>query len=374
MVQRSLAPPGGGNGVAAWMVHALADWVDVATLTLQPWAVDATNEYYGTAIPANIPRLTASAVWRPVAALPEDMLTRLRMCAVLGHARTLASRYDLMITADNFGAFPAAGIQYAHFPALLQPSPARWPGVVNAYFAVCNRLLGAPWTDAIRNATLANSQWTADGLSRLGEVQAEVLYPPVPDPGPGLAWQQRDAAFLCVGRFTPIKRIEVAISIVDAVRRSSMPDARLIVVGSSVDVRYVAHLRRLASRRSWIEFRENISRADLYALMGRTRFGLQPMIGEHFGMATAEMTRAGCLVFAHDSGGTPEVLQHESSLLWSSEQDAIDRIAAVDPAALQPRLRDYAARFLAGQFVSRFRAIVSRYVNRLNSGSPINSW
>ena len=33
--------------------------------------------------------------------------------------------------------------------------------------------------------------------------------------------------------------------------------------------------------------------------MGRSRYGIQAMENEHFGMATAEMTRAGCLVFAH---------------------------------------------------------------------------
>jgi glycosyltransferase involved in cell wall biosynthesis len=373
LVQRSLSPPGGGNGVAAWMVHALANWADVTTLTLEPWSVEDTNAFYGTAIPPGIARLTASRVWRPVASLPDDVLTRLRMCAVLGHARTLASQFDVMISADNFAAFAGAGMQYVHFPARLQPEPARLAPLVHLYFALCNRVLGAPWGDAVRNATLANSEWTARGLEALGEVTADVLYPPVIDPGPGLPWDERDNTFLCIGRFTPGKRIDVAISIVEAVRRSVMPDARLVVVGSAVDRRHTRDLHAIAAGRPWIEFREDLSRAALHALMGRSRYGLQPMIAEHFGMATAEMTRAGCLVFAHNSGGTPEVLDGETSLLWSSEQDAVERIAAANPRALQPRLRDRASMFLSDVFVERFRDLVSRYVSRLNSGSAINS-
>ncbi len=373
VVQRSLSPPGGGNGVAAWMVHALAGWCEVTTLTLSPWSVDGTNAFYGTAIPHNVPQLTAPWHWRPLAARGDDRLTRLRMCAVLGEARRIASRFDLMVTADNFAAFNAPGIQYVHFPALLQPPPAKWPRLVNGYFALCDRILGAPWRDATRNLTLANSRWTANGLAALGECTADVLYPPVLDPGPGLPWEHRDNSFLCVGRFVPVKRIEVAIAIVDAVRRRAMPDATLVIVGSIVDRSYKHHLRMLAGGRTWIEFREDVTRESLHSLMGRARYGLQPMIGEHFGMATAEMTRAGCLVFAHDSGGTPEVLDRESSLLWSTEAEAVDRITSADPSALQPRLRERARMFLAETFVTQFRATVERYVSRLNSGSAISS-
>lgn len=373
-VQRSLAPPGGGNGVAAWMVHALSGWADVTTLTLAPWSPAETNAFYGTAIPTEIPRVTAAATWRPIASMPEHIFTRLRMSAVLGRARSLASQYDLMITADNFASFQKPGLQYVHFPARLQPEPATLAPLVAIYFGLCDRVLGAPWTDATRNATLANSQWTARGLAALGEITtAEVLYPPVVDPGPGLPWRQRDNSFLCVGRFSTQKRIEVAMSIVDTVRQRAIPDARLIIIGSAVDRRYSDRLRRLADGRAWIAFREDLSRTELLEVMRHSRYGIQPMIGEHFGMAAAEMTRAGCLVFAHNSGGTPEVLDNEAALLWSSESEACDRIASVDPDALQPRLRDHAGVFLSDVFVRRFRELVSGYVSRLKSGSASNS-
>jgi glycosyltransferase involved in cell wall biosynthesis len=253
-----------------------------------------------------------------------------------------------------------------HFPARLQPPPARLAAFVNPYFFLCNRVLGAEWRDASRNLTLANSRWTADGIEQLGEVAPPlVLYPPVLDPGAGLPWSERADTFLCVGRFHASKRIELAISTVGRVRSRALPHARLVIVGTPIDADYTARIRRAIGGESWIEVREDLSRLELNALMGQSRFGIQAMVGEHFGMATAEMTRAGCLVFAHQSGGTPEVLRHEAALLWSTEEEAVQRIVdavGAPPertAALRGRLHSHAAQFSTEMFVDRFRTIVA---------------
>jgi len=283
------------------------------------------------------------------------------MCTVLRYARRLASSYDLLISGDNYAAFARPGIQYVHFPADLQPEPARMKPIVDVYFRLCDRLLGAPWTDAAKNVTLANSQWTANGLERLGEMSKPiVLYPPVIDPGPGLPWDRRDDVFLCVGRFHGSKRIETAISIVQKIRSRVLPYARLVIVGSPVDTEYTTRIHGIAARAGdWIEFRENLSRHELNALMGRSRYGVQAMENEHFGMAAAEMTRAGCLVFAHRSGGSPEVLNSEDGLLWTSEDEAVDKFERLDVEGLRSRLREHARSFSTARFVDQFRDIVA---------------
>jgi glycosyltransferase involved in cell wall biosynthesis len=344
------------------MVHALAQRHVVHTLTASDWSPGETNTFYGTAIDAAaVQRHVIPAPWRWLAGLPEDRLTRLRLCSVLHQARAIASQYDLLICADHFAVFPRPGIQYVYFPAKLQPPAARLKPLVDVYYALCDRLLGAPWTDAIRNTTVVTSQWTVDGLKRLGEVlDAMVLYPPVVDPGVGLPWQERDNTFLCVGRFVPSKRIDTSIAIVTRVRAGAIPNARLVVVGSAVDSAYHQRIREEAGREgTWIEFREDLSRSELNALMRRSRYGIQAMKDEHFGMATAEMAAAGCLVFAHDSGGSPEVLNHERELLWTTEDDAVEKISAINSAAaLALRLRAHARTFSTDAFVERFLGIV----------------
>lgn len=369
IVQRSLKPPGGGNAVAAWIVHALSGTHEVATLTEQPWSAADTNAFYGTAISAaDVARHLVPCQWRWLAGLREARLTRLRSASVYGASRRLADRYDLMITAEYYAVFARPGIQYVQFPAPLRPVPERLRPIVNVYFAICERVLGGRWTDAAHNTTLANSHWTADGIRRGGELPSPIVcYPPVLDPGAGAPWADRHDTFLCLGRFDASKRIEMSIAIVRAARARALPNARLVIVGSPVDPEYAASLRRLAGGESWIEFREDLSRAVLDALMGRSRYGIQAMVDEHFGMATAEMTRAGCLVFAHRSGGTPEVLNHEGALLWTTAAEAAARIAhlAVQPPeqieALRSRLLENAAQFSVESFIERFKAIVDRF-------------
>jgi glycosyltransferase involved in cell wall biosynthesis len=361
IVQRSLSPPGGGNAVAAWMIHALAAGHDVSTITASGWSTSETNAFYGTAIPDGITKHVVPAPWRWLSGLPEDRLVRLRMSSVLRYARPLAAAHDVLITADNFAAFAKPGIQYVHFPAGLQPRPARWPAVVNAYFAFCDSLAGARWSGAAANLTLANSRWTARGL---GDVATPtVLYPPVVDPGAGLPWSRREDTFLCIGRFHGSKRIETAISIVSKVRAVTMPQPRLIIVGSAVDREYTSRLHRLAAEHgNWIEFREDLPRLELNRLMGRSRYGIQAMENEHFGMATAEMTRAGCVVFGHRSGGTPEVLNEEAELLWQSEADAVEKIVRPKPTEhIRARLKQHSSQFSTENFVKQVQEIVGAF-------------
>jgi glycosyltransferase involved in cell wall biosynthesis len=350
------------------MLHALAARHQVDTLTAKPWSAAETNAFYGTTIDdRGIGTHLVPAPWAWLSNLDDDRLTRLRFSSVFRYARQRATQYDLVISADGFAPYGVPGIQYVHFPALLKPRPARLAALVVPYFAFCERVLAGDWADAVGNVTLVNSHWTGRQLHALGEVTAStVLYPPVIDPG-HLAWESRDDVFLCIGRFHPTKRIETAISIVARARAQSHPNARLAIVGSAVDRQYTQRIKALAAGHAWIEFHEDLSRDVLNALLRRSRYGIQAMVGEHFGMATAEMTRAGCLVFAHDSGGTPEVLDHEPALVWSSEDEAVARIRALEPRRIGARLRERAQRFSTEAFVESFLQIV----DRATSGSGI---
>jgi len=229
--------------------------------------------------------------------------------------------------------------------------------------------------------TLANSEWTAAELSRLEHVRAaRVLYPPVVDPGAGLPWEQRSNTFLCVGRFHGSKRIERAMTIVQRLRAHALPDARLAIIGSAVDPDYTKRLFRFAARdRDWIEFHQDLSRDELNRWMGRSRFGIQAMEHEHFGMATAEMLRAGCVVFPHRSGGSIEVVGHDERLLWNNEDEAVTRIAAVarDAAArdeIRWHLQHQARRFSPERFAAETLAIVeSAYASVRKDSSAISA-
>ena len=81
------------------------------------------------------------------------------------------------------------------------------------------------------------------------------------------------------------------------------------------------------------------------------------------------MTRAGCVVFPHASGGSVEVVDGDSRLLWRTEDDAVARIGGVarDPAtrdAIRRRLRQHSARFSTERFVDQFLGIVEESQRR----------
>ena len=88
-------------------------------------------------------------------------------------------------------------------------------------------------------------------------------------------------------------------------------------------------------RSSWATLHEDISRGESAELAARQRYGMHAFKNEHFGMAVAEMVRAGCIPFVHNSGGPPEIVGNDRRLIYESEEDAAQKIMRVlgDPAA-----------------------------------------
>ena len=81
------------------------------------------------------------------------------------------------------------------------------------------------------------------------------------------------------------------------------------------------------------------------------------------------MTRAGCVVFAHASGGSVEVVENDARLLWRTEDDAVALIAAVARDStvrdeIRARLRRHSATFSSERFVAQFNAIVDDWERR----------
>ena len=76
---------------------------------------------------------------------------------------------------------------------------------------------------------------------------------------------------------------------------------------------------------SWARAHLDLSREDLVTLMSRNRYGIHGMVGEHFGIAVAELVQAGCVTFVHDVGGPVEIVGPHSSLLYTSEPDGVEK-------------------------------------------------
>ena len=90
---------------------------------------------------------------------------------------------------------------------------------------------------------------------------------------------------------------------------------------------------------------------------------------EHFGIAVAELQRAGCIPFVHNSGGPPEIIGDDPRLTFQDPQEAAQKIAAVLASCeLQGALRTWVERrrelFSAERFSKELRAVAADFVRQ----------
>lgn len=351
----NLKEAGGGCVVSAWTAQALVD--DGYRLALYTWespGLATIDRDCGTSL-SDHPRVTvheAPAWMRRWIARPPLPLALLRRMLLERWLRGIVARDDpdLVVATANETDLGRPAVQYLHYPWGYWPRPdveLRWfhlAPLVRLYRGAARLVGGFSAAGMAANTTLANSAWTADLYRRLYGLPVEVLYPPVPVPGKGLAWHEREDIVLAVGRIDPCKRLVEAVDIVRRLRQAGH-DLRLVICGRPFDPAYVGEVTRaVAEAGPWAELQLDLDREALVALMARARYGLHTMIDEHFGIAVAEMVRMGCLTFVHDSGGARDIVA-DPRLCYATEEQAVARIAACrDDPSLGADLRQHLTR------------------------------
>jgi glycosyltransferase involved in cell wall biosynthesis len=376
IVQPSLQPPGGGNGVAAWMLQALCQVHRVTVLSWTPVDVEPINRFFGTSLrPSHFDRIVLPRTWATLLDAAPLPLALVRSALLMRYTRRFSDAFDVLVGVHNEVDYGRRGIQYIHYPAYLRPRPAvdfrwyhRFAPLTESYYRVADALGGFSLARMKNNLTLTNSHWTAARVRQLLGIDAEVLYPPVTRPRDSASWNERRDRFLAIGRLSPEKEFERIIAILSRAREAA-PSITLTIVGTwdRKSEPYYIRLRALAEREgSWIEFRRNLARDELATLMCQSRYGIHGMREEHFGMAPAEMVAAGMVVWVPSGGGQTEIVGDETALQYDSDQAAVDRIVGVlGSRAEQDRLRahlaDRALLFGTDRFVVEVRRIVDTF-------------
>jgi glycosyltransferase involved in cell wall biosynthesis len=366
---------GGGNAVAAWTLQALREHCDLSLATLQPLDYEAINRSWGTSLregdfrvhlaPARYLCLLRS--FPTPGALLEACLT-VRLAQNLDRLR----HYDVLWSTQNEMDFGRRGIHYVHHPWVYLPRPKdelRWyhyvPGSLHLYRQLCRRISRGTNAGLRRNLSIANSTFIAYRIRQVHGVDSVIVFPPVTSDFPDTSWEHRESALVAVGRLNGCKRWEMAVQIVEELRRRGY-DLALTLIGHRDDAEYERRLQQLAATRPWFRLRLNLTRDELKIALVSHRYGIHTMENEHFGMGPAEIVRAGCLLFAHNSGGPVEIVRGESRLLFDDVTDAADKIERViSNAALETELRTgLEARrtlFTAETFCAALREIVDRF-------------
>ncbi len=366
LLQPGLGPPGGGECVAAWAVQGLRERFELTVLTADPVDLAAVNRHYGTDLrDGDFRHLRVPGGAHTLLRRMPLRMAMLRLALFQRAAREVIEREqpDAVVGCFNEMDVGRRALQYIHYPALLEPRPEadlRWYHIgvlVALYRGLAWRIAGISRTRAIANEAVANSAFVADLYAEAHGVKPDVVYPPVPGGFPDVPWSRREPRFVIAGRVAPEKRVEVAIRVLERVRAAGHP-VTLHVVGPSDGRAYGRSLAPLYARHAgWVRCEGPLSREAMARFFAESRFGIHAMEGEHFGIAVAEMQRAGCVVFAPERGGPAEILGADSRLLYRNEAEAASRITRVlaDPA-LQERMHreslERARRFGTQRFMS----------------------
>jgi glycosyltransferase involved in cell wall biosynthesis len=376
VVHPHVTPHGGGQAVAAWALQALRGLFDLSLLTWTSVDYEGVNRTVGTALRPGDFRVHACP--RPLAALTAALPgrgTHLSTSIMMRHLRRLdrVHRYDVILGTHDEMDFGRRGIQYVHYPHAYRPPDAaehRWyhrpPGVLRLYRLLCQRISPVTPEGLRRNLTLVNSRFIASRVEDVHKIASVVLHPPVPGGFPDVPWQAREEGFVCLGRLAPVKQFTDAVEIVEALRVRGHP-VRLHIIGTREDPRYEARLRDLArTRADWMTLHIDLPRDEMVALVARQRYGLHPQVGEHFGIAVAELVRARCLTFVARPGGPVEIVGDEPQLIFASPGEAVETIDRVLRSQdLVDRLRAHLAEreglFTTERFVREIRRVVHEF-------------
>jgi hypothetical protein len=345
---------GGGNIVAAWALQALREEFQVTLATLGPVDHEALNRNFGTSLrESDFATRIAPRGYRALLRLVPTQGALMEACITTRWARQLDARqrFDVLLSTQNEMDFGRPGLEYVHFPWAYLPRPdieMRWfhriPGVLAAYRGVCQWLVRGTADGTRLNLPLANSTFVAGKIRESYGVDSVILYPPVPGNFPDIPWEQRRHAAVAIGRMHTIKRWEVAVKIVDLVRSRGL-DLGLTLINQPDEGEYGRRIFALAASRPWFRILTGLTREQLAREVAQYRYGIHAMEYEHFGIAVAEMVRAGCIPFVHDSGGPVEIVGGQSELRFRDAAEGASAIAAMmGDSDLRERLRPTLAR------------------------------
>jgi len=373
---------GGAEAVCAHTVEALSRDNEVTLITWSPPDRAALDTTFGTHL-AGAAFEVAAVAERAGHGLGGSLERRLLLKHALTFraAQDLAPRFEAVVSTHGEIALPLSlrlptpAVQYIYIPEFSGRIPLQVVTGENRAApyrlyrraaTVAGRLLARGSGPAFRrNLTVACSEYSARWMQAAWGIGADVLWPPVPlAPVPDVPWDERENGIVCIGRLAPAKRVLELIGAVGEARRRSGVATHLHVVGEGSGP-YADAVRQACRGSDHATLEGTLSLADLAHLLAHHRFGVHGNAYEHFGIAIAQLVRAGCVCFAPNGGGPADTLADAPSLLYRGVDELAEKLASVLRDAdlqrqLLAELRPLKQRLDQHRFGERMERLVSR--------------
>lgn len=382
-IAHSRLASGGSEVYVMWGIDALVKaGYDVTLLTFGDVELARLNEWCGTSLTEadfHVRRPRYLRALKPIlraTALRENLFQRF--------CRSIASQFDVLISGYNpcdFGRPAVHLIQDFSWHDVLRGELDQLPaegsrlvhrkGLLRTAYVSFAALLGDPsGRDLLDGHDLfvANSRWTSEiSRERCGFSRQRVIYPPVVFRSEPLPPAGRDEGFVILGRVGPEKRIEQAIEIIERLRDMGH-GVRLHIVGDiEVGTPYGSMIEKLVrSKAPWVVAEGRRVGADKERALMQHRYAIHARQGEAFGIAVAELVKAGCITFVPAIGGPAEIVG-APELCWSTTDDAVRAIDQVlrDPdrqTRLRRHLADRGTLFGIERFRGEFLGAVEQFM------------
>ena len=329
---------GGAEAVAAWILQSLMTDYDLTLITFTKIDFEQIDRQYGTQLAHSKIRVLVPFNNTFIHRLLDRKYTLLtiKQHLLAWYFRRIKNSFDLAISAFNEMDLGNPGMQYIHFPLFgwgnetvrhvmgYPDSFAR-----RLYSRASALLLGYSDRRMRTNLTITNSNWTADVIKRIYEIEPAIIYPLVSLSTADILWQNKENGIVYPTRIVPEKNIVEAINVVRKIRENNF-DVHLHILSPSADSNYKQHILDIQKgNSSWLFISENLSRAELAKMMSGHRYGIHMKNNEPFGIALAEMVQAGCITFLPLIGGQSEIVGDIPALKFQTDGEAVEKICAV---------------------------------------------
>lgn len=362
---------GGAEAVALWMLQALVPHYRVTLYTVSDVSLQQLDALYGTTLatqPLSLRTLFPRSLSQGINTLISNVaqVRSLLFHLLIRRFKAESDRYDGVISAYNAVDLGKRGLQYIHWVKVLEG--VKW----------AERISGFDHSRMLQNRSMVNSQTVANFVHQTYGIDSVVIYPPVVLPVQTRPWGERDLAFVCSGRLTEAKQPHKVIQILARVRAAGFP-VTLHLTGGGGGVygwRYERFLRRfIQPHHSWVTLHERLTYEDYAKLLSRCQYGLHYK-KEPFGIAIAEMVKAGLIPIVRHEGGQVEIVgEDQHDLFFSTDDEAVARIVELLTSPerqrqLRDRLSSRQELFSTQRFMTEIHHCVQTFLAEQDQGLP----
>jgi len=362
---------GGAGAVAVWTLEALKSDYSLVLVTTENIEFARMNAFFGTDLKAG--EVKVIRVRLPLGHRLDGFLVKIAMAE--RYYKAHREEFDLAIATRCEMDLGEPGIQYVHCPIWnermlreLGQLPSGWlyrAGLHRWFYRKMATLLGRHKEERMKqNLTLVNSDWMGQRVKEAYGIETKTVYPPVKNDFPDVSWEEREEGFVSIGAVTPGKRVENMISIIARVREAGIP-VHFHIIGGCADHTYCKKIMQLCKQNSeWLSWEGQLPREELTRLVAKHKYGIHGMPNEHFGIAVAELVKAGCITFVPNSGGQMEIV-NDPRLLYANVDEAAENILYVlQHEGVQTELREHlrlqGQRFSVSMFMKTIKEIVDQ--------------